>query len=272
MPELPEVETIKRGLIKTIIGKHIKNVRIFEAKSARPSPRVLRLGLVGQKITMIDRSGKYLVFTLGGGKEIIAHLRMTGQLIFLPKQKDIMTDRFARIVIEFADGSRLSFNDLRKFGYLELTDNVRRKKILARVGKDMLAIDFTEFCAALLGRPRARIKAALLDQRYFSGIGNIYADETLHAAGILPERVIGSLSVTEIKKLYLAAKRILARAVRLGGTSYSDYVDAAGKPGRYLKELKVYQRHGKPCRKCRALIKKRRLAGRGTHYCEKCQK
>lgn len=281
MPELPEVETIKRGLLKTIIGKRIVAVRIFEKKSARPSPAILKRGLVGAKFLSITRKGKYLIFLLNSGKEMIAHLRMTGQLVFLPKISLIVgratsdekaSDRFTRIIVEFADGSRLNFNDLRKFGYLELTDGARREKILARVGEDILAIGFVGFRAALLRRPKAQIKAVLLDQRFFSGIGNIYADEILHVAGVLPWRTVGDLSVIEIKKIYLAAKRILARAVKLGGTSYSDYVDAAGKPGRYVKELKVYQRHGKLCPKCRHKIKKIRIAGRGTHYCEKCQK
>ncbi|MBI5742486.1 MAG: bifunctional DNA-formamidopyrimidine glycosylase/DNA-(apurinic or apyrimidinic site) lyase [Candidatus Niyogibacteria bacterium] len=268
MPELPEVETIKRGLTRVVLGRRIAAVDVLELRSVLPSAAFFRRELIGRKIKTIDRRGKYLIFTLDNGRIMIGHLRMTGQLIVA---KNPAPQKFSRVVIEFSGGISLHFNDLRKFGRLELLPKKYSGPLLANVGEDMLTIAPHAFHTALARRPRANIKAALLDQRFFSGIGNIYADEALYAAGILPERAVGDLSLAEMKKLYLVTKRILARAVRLGGTSYSDYVDAAGQPGRYLKELKVYQRHGKPCKKCRALIRKRRLAGRGTHYCEKCQ-
>jgi len=278
MPELPEVETIKRGLERAILGHKITAVLVLEKRSVLPSVLAFRRGLIGDKIARIDRRGKYLIFMLSGGRTLIGHLRMTGQLVFdstgeleLPR---LPTGRqtYARVIIEFASGAKLYFNDIRKFGRLELLPKNNKQALLPRVGIDFLELTLLEFQEAMRRRPRANIKAVLLDQRFFSGVGNIYADEVLYAARIIPSRSVGSLRDGEITALYLATQSILKSSIKHGGTSFSDYVDASGKQGSFVRLLRVYGRYGAPCKKCRTPIKKTRLAGRGTHYCEKCQK
>lgn len=266
------METIRRGLEKTVLHKKIAAVRILSPKSVLPRGAIFCKRLTGQKINGITRKGKYLVANLSGGGSLIAHLRMTGQLIYLPQKFAAEPQRFSRVVLTFEGGSVLHFNDMRKFGRLEVAEARHAVAVLARLGDDALTLRETSFVEAMRGRPNAAVKAALLDQHLFAGVGNIYADEICHAARVLPERAIKTLKEQDLIKMYRAMKSILARSVRCGGTSISDYVDAAGKPGRYAKELKVYQRHGQPCKKCHALIKKSRVAGRGTHYCPNCQK
>lgn len=272
MPELPEVETIRRGLEKAILRKKIAAVRVLAPQSVLPGKAVFIKRLVGQKIGDIERKGKYLVFNLSGGGRLIAHLRMTGQLIYCPRKLAAEPQRFSRAILTFEGGSVLHFNDMRKFGRLEAADSARASVVLARLGDDALTVREASFMEAMWRRPNAAVKAALLDQQLFAGVGNIYADEICHAARVLPERAIKTLTEKDLVKMHRAMKSILARSVRCGGTSISDYVDAAGKEGSYERHLRVYGRDGEACYKCGYEIQKIRVAGRGTHYCGKCQK
>jgi formamidopyrimidine-DNA glycosylase len=272
MPELPEVETIRRGLEKAILHKKIVAVRVLSPKSVLPSKTVFTRGLIGQKVNGIIRKGKYLVLGLSGGGSLIAHLRMTGQLISRPKKLANEPQRFSRVVLTFEGGSVLHFNDMRKFGRLEIASPERVKQVLARLGDDALIVSEAPFIKAMLRRKNAATKAALLDQELCAGVGNIYADEICHAVGILPKRAVKTLSENDLIKIHKAMKKILARSVRFGGTSISDYVDATGKKGTYEKHLQVYGKNGEACHKCGSKIQKNRLAGRGTHFCAKCQK
>ncbi|MBI2627928.1 MAG: bifunctional DNA-formamidopyrimidine glycosylase/DNA-(apurinic or apyrimidinic site) lyase [Candidatus Niyogibacteria bacterium] len=287
MPELPEVETIRRDLCKKIIGKKITVVEIREKKIAKPDSRTLIKTLLGNKFTAIERIGKLLIFHLKRKNFfLLAHLKLTGQLVYCPlatPQKftplnscEANLTRFTRTIIYFNDQSRLYFNDLRKFGWLKIADKTEKEKIIKEsFGPDAISKDFNYpyFKNRLVSRKKSRIKAVLLDQRITAGIGNIYADESLFAAGLKPSRKAGSLKDAEIKKLFAAVKKILKKAIKRRGTSISDYVDGQGQPGNFSEYLKVYQREGKKCLRCKkGIIKKIYDSGRGTRFCDYCQK
>ena len=274
MPELPEVETIKRDLLKKIIGKKIAAVEIYDKKIAKPNARILGETLSGNQFTTIERIGKLLIFRLKQKQKfLLAHLKLTGQLIY---SSSATPQKFTRAIVYFNGQSRLYFNDLRKFGYLKIADKTEKEKIIREnFGPDALSKDFnfSYFKNQLVRRKKSRIKAILLDQKIAAGVGNIYADESLFEAGLKPVRKAGSLKSAEIKRLFLAVKKILKKAVKFRGTSISDYVDAEGRPGYFSEYLKVYQREGKKCSRCKkGIIKKIRENGRGTRFCDYCQK
>lgn len=273
MPELPEVETIRRDLLKKIIGKKITVVEIHDKKIAKPDSRTLRETLSGNQFTAVERIGKLLIFHLKREKFLLAHLKLTGQLVY---GFSAMPQKFNRAIIYFSGKSRLYFNDLRKFGWLKIADKTEKEKIVKEdFGPDAISKDFnfSYFKNQLLRRKKSRIKTILLNQKIAAGVGNIYADESLFEAGLKPVRKIESLKTAEIKKLFAAIKKILKKAVKLRGTSISDYVDGKGRPGYFAEYLKVYRREGKKCLRCKkGMIKKIREAGRGTRFCDYCQK
>ncbi|MEX0649768.1 MAG: bifunctional DNA-formamidopyrimidine glycosylase/DNA-(apurinic or apyrimidinic site) lyase [Candidatus Andersenbacteria bacterium] len=287
MPELPEVETVRLGLMRRIIGKEITRVQVKKAKLIRGvSAPVFVRTLKGSRFGHIDRIGKLLILSLmGKDRYVLVHLKMTGQLIYQKNSTVIagghqwppisggLPNAYSHIIIDFADGGRLFFNDLRQFGYMELASAKRRQEVLDTYGVDPLLgkFTYTAFRDALAKRSRT-LKAVLLDQSVIAGIGNIYADEICFHARIRPNRSVKSLSEKELKALFVATKHIMKRALEHGGTTFKDYRDSDGAKGNFTALLKVYGRGGAPCKRCRQqLIKKIQHAGRGTHFCLRCQ-
>ena len=268
------METIRRDLFKKIIGKKIAAVEIRDKKIAKPDIQTLKKALSGNQFTTIERIGKLLIFHLKRRKKfLLVHLKLTGQLIY---SLSAAPQKFNRATIYFSGQSRLYFNDLRKFGWLKIADKMEKEKIIKEsFGPDAISEDFnfSYFKNQLARRKKGRIKAILLNQKIAAGVGNIYADESLFEARLKPTRKIESLKSVEIKRLFAAVKKILKKAIKFRGTSISDYVDAKGRPGYFAEYLKVYRREGKKCLRCKkGIIKKIHEAGRGTRFCDYCQK
>jgi formamidopyrimidine-DNA glycosylase len=291
MPELPEVETIRRDLEKVILKKRMADILVLDKKVSGKGLLIPEAIFKNNFFSEIKRSGKLLIFRLGkGDRFFLIHLKMTGQLIFAGRKKLIagghennkekiseieksLPNKHTRLVIFFASGEKLFFNDLRKFGYAKIVSKNELEKIEEKYGIEPLAENFTlkSFSEALKGR-KASVKAVLLNQGVVAGIGNIYADEALFEAKIRPGRRTSSLSKAEIKLLFKSINKIIRIAIRERGTTFSNYVDANGQKGGFSKLLKVYGREGEKCYRCRGIIKKTKVAGRGTRICEKCQK
>jgi len=270
MPELPEVETIVRGLREPLMGRQFTGVRVgWENLVARPSVEEFERSLVGQRILGVKRRGKYLIFTLSSGGSLIAHLRMTGRLLI--KNPDDELDKHDHLIFELDDGRELRFNNVRKLGRVYLVDD--EDEIVGRLGPEPLDDDFTpaDF-AALLSARRGMIKPLLLNQQFMAGIGNIYADEALFVARIHPERKADTLTAGEVERLYRAIRQVLAQGIQNRGTTFSDYLDAEGREGRNQEHLRVFRRTGQPCPRCGTPIERTVVGGRGTYFCPKCQK
>ena len=289
MPELPEVETIACG-----VDERLRGDRIVEAwfgshrEPFKTPPGHQAMGLEGRAILAVHRTGKHIVCELGpaGGimqphpgaglgevednpsAQWIVHLGMTGRLLVTTPDAPLAAHTHARLSL--ASGRELRFVDPRRFGRLEFRD-LSRDPVFSAAGADPLTVTAAEFAA--LFRPRKLpIKAALLNQKLLSGVGNIYADESLFRAGIRPRRLSGRLTKAELEGVRLALREVLEHAIRLGGSSVSDYVDADGVRGFFQLEHCVYLRTGLPCRRCQTPIRRILLAGRGTHYCPQCQR
>lgn len=285
MPELPEVETIKNDLREKILDKKIIGFSI-EKKSARNRVKDFSQKLVGNRFTDIDRIGKLLIFKIGKKDDfLLIHLKMTGQLIYVHEEEIVagghslgkaleLPNKYTRAVLEFAGQSKLFFNDLRRFGYLEIVDKNRLEKVKSRFGIEPLKPNFrfTDFKKVFQDK-KAPVKAVLMDQSKIAGIGNIYADEILFESRIMPNRPAGSLGENELKKVFKACEDILKKAIKCRGTTFSDYCDTEGKKGNFTRFLKVYGRkEGEKCLNCPGIIKKMKIGGRSTKYCESCQK
>jgi len=272
MPELPEVETIKRDLEKVILQKRIISVQILDRRVIRDiPPENFSKALAGQQIDSILRRGKALVFTLlPSRKMLVVQLMMTGQLVASSKAG---ASRDKRIVFLLSNHKYLLYNDQRKFGQLRIVRDLKEIKYFRILGPEPLAAEFTkEYLTAALGKTGRPIKNVLLDHTVVAGIGNIYASEILFAAGISPQRPANRLNLSEVKRLHAAIPAILKQAIRFRGTSMRNYRDASGKKGNFLARLQVYGRDGNPCRKCRAQIQRKVMAGRSTFFCPGCQK
>jgi formamidopyrimidine-DNA glycosylase len=272
MPELPEVETIRRDLLPVLRGRAFTHVWVspdaLRLVQAPPLADFARL-LPGRRIEDISRRGKFLVFHLSGGLYLVVHLRMTGALLHRPSSAP--PDRYVRAVLSLDDGSELRFSDLRKFGALWLV--LDPSTVLGRLGPEPLERGLTPSrLRELTARRRAPIKSLLLDQRALAGLGNIYADEALFAAGLHPQRPAGSLSDSEVKRLHKAIRRVLTEALEDRGASFSDYVDASGREGRHQFRVQVFRRTGQPCYVCGREIARVKVAGRSTHFCPRCQR
>lgn len=267
MPELPEVETIKNQLIQKIKGKTIKRIKIidYHQKIQGDTKNLLA------KITGIQRRAKLLLFNLSNHYSFIIHLKLTGQLVYQDKPREI--PKFAKVVFTFRDNSCLFFNDFRKFGFIKIMKTSEVENYLKKqgFGPEPLEITYSRFKHLLEKKPRSKIKPVLMDQTFLAGLGNIYAQEACFLAGILPTRTLASLTEPEIKKLYQAIQNVLKSSIQHQGTSFdTTYVTAEGKPGHFDSYLKVY--HQPNCPKCRSKLKISKLASRSTYYCEKCQK
>ncbi|MEK7161045.1 MAG: DNA-formamidopyrimidine glycosylase, partial [Patescibacteria group bacterium] len=264
MPELPEVETIKNQLNRLVAGKKISGLKVFLPKIIKGPKSQLVKAVLGAKITRLARRAKILIFELNNGFSILAHLKMTGQLIYQAAQPEtLIKNKHTRAIFLFSDKTCLLFNDLRQFGYLRLLKSAALKDFFAKekFGPEILTKEFTlkKFRAILAKRPRIKIKQFLLDQRNLAGVGNIYADEVLFFAGVRPERRVADLGHKASAKLFSGLKKILTQAIKLRGTSARDYLDALGQTGNFASKLKVYGQEGKNCVKCKIKSKITRL-------------
>jgi len=266
MPELPEVETIKRELEKAVLGKKITEVCVHNPKVIRePSVEKFKKEITGAIIKNILRKAKVLILELSNRKSLVIHLKMTGQLIYPGGGKN------SRVNFKFSDGSSMDFNDQRLFAELRLMDDWRNLKFIQGLGPEPFDITEAQF-REMLSKKKTKIKPLLMDQTFISGIGNLYAVEALFRSRINPERPASSLSDKEKGILFKETKDTLAEAIKYKGSSVDQYVQLSGQPGDYVKRHKVYGRAGKPCFVCRGPIKRIALGGRGTYFCPKCQK
>jgi len=288
MPELPEVETIRRGLENRVVGATIASIDVRAPKIFEGKPE----DVIGHEITGVERHGKLLVFLLTGGNVLTVHLKMTGQLIWQPaadsQAEPVMgghpeesylhnlPHKHTHVVLKLSDGSTIFFNDLRKFGRMSVVpaSNFNDLAFVQKLGPEPLEADFTRkyLQEQLQKRPRTVVKSFLLDQANIAGLGNIYADESLFRAAILPNRLSGSLTTGESNNLFDAIQETLELALMYGGSSEKDYVNAIGDKGTYLKIANVYHRTGKDCNRCNAgVIERIKIGGRSTHFCPICQ-
>jgi formamidopyrimidine-DNA glycosylase len=272
VPELPEVETIRRGLEPFVVGRRIERAAIHDARLTRPfDPAEVARQLQGERIAGLERRGKYLAVRFESGRVLLIHLRMTGN--FRVSGRDPPDGPHDRAVLRLDNGSDVIYRDVRRFGTWLLVEPDELEPYLAeRVGEEPLDDVFrTATLAARLAGRRAPIKAALLDQRTVAGMGNIYADEALWRARIHPLRPAGELERDELRRLHRALRDALRTGIARQGATLSNYVTPDGERGRMQEEFKVYGREGEPCPRCGTPIEKIRGAGRGTHYCPNCQ-
>ncbi len=270
MPELPEVETVRRRLAPILEGRRLKRVEIDDPRVTRPfDPRDVARELTGERIALADRRGKYLVIRFVSGRALLIHLRMTGALL-----SGADGGAHERAVLTLDDGSSIAYRDVRRFGtWLLLEPDEIEPYLETRVGPEPLASSYRsrDLAAGLAGR-RVPLKAALLDQRTVAGVGNIYADEALWRSRLHPLRVASSLEPDEIKALYRSVREALRLGLARQGSTLRDYRLPNGESGGMQHEFKVYGRGGEPCERCGTPIDKIRVAGRGTWYCPSCQR
>jgi len=287
VPELPEVETVKAGLAKLLPGRVIADVWHDWPKSFPNAPADVARFLIGARIDEVKRRAKVLIINLSTDYSLVIHLKMTGQLVFVGEERfgaghpndSLVAElpaKSTRVVIDFKDGSKLFFNDQRKFGWMRLLPTLEVPEIdfLKTVGPEPLEDDFTidKFIDRLKQRKNSGIKAVLLDQTVLAGVGNIYADESLWMAKIHPETRVVDIPRTKLVALHNDLRTILRLSIEKGGSTDRNYVDAEGKKGSYLSFANVFRRQGQPCPRCGTIIEKIRVAGRGTHICPREQK
>jgi formamidopyrimidine-DNA glycosylase len=276
MPELPEVETVVRGLRAALPGRRILEVRLGKTDFIE-DPAALEEQLPGKQIRAVRRYGKFLLLELESASAgepvrelaLLIHLGMTGQLVTCPPSARVAPHTHVFFALD--DGKELRYTDIRRFGRMQLLADGAREEALGSLGLEPLEMTKEQFAAAMHAR-RARIKALLLDQHVLRGIGNIYADESLWRARIHPMRTGAMLKRDELHRLYRAVRDVLTEAIRLRGSSVSDYVDSEGRRGEFQLRHRVYQREGKKCFRCGATIRRAIVAGRSSHFCPKCQR
>ncbi|MHB8641332.1 MAG: bifunctional DNA-formamidopyrimidine glycosylase/DNA-(apurinic or apyrimidinic site) lyase [Gaiellaceae bacterium] len=275
MPELPEVETVRRRLEPVLVGRRFEHVEINDQRLTRPDdPTEVAAELTGERVAAVERRGKYLLVRFDSGRVLLIHLRMTGNVLHLPEGADAVDDDpHRRAVVNLDDGSDVAFRDVRRFGTWLLIEPGELDAYLAlRLGGEPLERAFTtKLLTARLAERRAPIKAALLDQRTIAGLGNIYVDEALWRARIHPLTPAGDLDPGQLKALRAAIRKALAAGIARQGATLRDYRQPDGSSGRMQHEFKVYGRGGEPCERCGTPIAKTRVAGRGTWYCPSCQ-
>jgi formamidopyrimidine-DNA glycosylase len=273
MPELPEVETIRRQLAPKVAGCRITAAEIALPRLIKyPDVPRFKREIAGKCIEGLERRGKYLLFRLTGDMTLIVHLRMTGRLFY--RSAEVVRDAHTHIVFSLENGFEIRYADLRTLGTIYLVANTELANIkgLHEMGPEPLSESFSISYFQLLLNRKTKIKGLLLDQRLIGGLGNIYVDESLALAGIHPERTANSLSQTETLRLYHAINTVIQEGIEHGGTSFRDYVDEEGKAGSHQHHLRVYGRKQEPCDTCGTAIERREVAGRGSYFCPKCQK
>jgi formamidopyrimidine-DNA glycosylase len=278
--ELPEVEVMRRDLEKDVVGRRVKTA---EVKTSRNAMRVIRrhgkrkeftARLEGRKLSKVERRGKYLLVHLDSGDVLVTHFGMSGQ--FQRGNGRVAIEPHTHVILTFQQGGDLRFIDPRTFGEMFVTsaDEIGKVKELQHIAIDPLDQVFTwPTFQYLLAERAAKMKQLLMDQKFISGLGNIYSDEVLFAAGLRYDRVSDTLSSQEVRRLYRAIQETIQEAIKLRGTTLDDeaYVDLFGKPGEYQGELKVYGREGEPCRRCRSPIQTVRVSQRTSYFCPQCQ-
>ena len=267
MPELPEVETVKRTLAPHLLGRTIESVVFHWPRTCVGDPDETSAQLAGQRIDMVDRYGKYLLFHLskhGRGSFLCIHLRMTGNLLLnTPPGPHTRAEMF------LSGGSAVVFHDIRKFGKWQWSQDFPER--LTRLGPEPLEIDAESFVKRLAGRS-TRLKALLLNQEFLRGLGNIYADEALFRARLHPERSASSVSPRKARDLHKAIRDVLQESISAGGTSINNYVDGQGSRGYFQLQTQVYGKTGQPCASCDASLRRIIVAQRSTHFCPRCQR
>jgi formamidopyrimidine-DNA glycosylase len=286
MPELPEVETVRRGLADLLLGRRVVAVDFDWPKGFPNAPEDTKAFLIGATVTAIRRRAKVLLIDLSTDYTLVIHLKMTGQLVFRGESSfgaghpndslvGALPDKSTRVTITFRDGSQLFFNDQRKFGWIRLLPTVEVPHIdfMKKVGPEPLEAEFTasQLIERLQCRKNTSIKAALLDQTVVAGIGNIYADEALWGAKIHPATLVKNVPKPKLNVLFTELQFVLNLSIEKGGSTDRNYVNAEGKRGSYIDFARVFRQEGKPCPRCGVTISKSRVAGRGTHTCPKCQ-
>lgn len=287
MPELPEVETVRRGLHELIIGRKVKEVDHDWPKSFPNAPADVKQFLIGAAIVDVRRRAKVLLIDLSTEYTLVIHLKMTGQLVFRatnvafgaghPNDSLVgeLPDRSTRVTFTFTDDSHLYFNDQRKFGWVRMIPTIEVPNIdfMQKVGPEPLDAEFTaeQFAGRFTRRANSPIKAALLDQTVVAGVGNIYADESLWGAKIHPQTLVKNVTKKQFETLFKELQYVLNLSIEKGGSTDRNYVNAEGKKGSYIDFARAFRQEGKPCPRCGTPIIKMRAAGRGTHICPHCQ-
>ncbi len=302
MPELPEVEIVKLGLEDLIVGKEFKSAQTDNAKSFPNDKASVDQFLIGTKVVLIRRRAKVLLIDLSTRYTLMIHLKMTGQLVFVPSARKQsrklnvksrkeerfgaghpndslvgkLPDKSTHVTFEFSDGSKLYFNDQRKFGWIKLlpTDLVPEDPFMKKVGPEPLGgkLSNTIFVQRIRRHNGTTVKAAILDQSTLAGVGNIYADESLWAARINPSERVKNISDKRLGELRVEIIKVMKLAIEKGGSTSRNYVNVEGKKGSYLDFAKVFNRENLPCLRCGNTIVKSRVTGRGTHSCPSCQR
>ncbi|MCJ7439798.1 MAG: bifunctional DNA-formamidopyrimidine glycosylase/DNA-(apurinic or apyrimidinic site) lyase [Acidimicrobiia bacterium] len=277
MPELPEVEVLRRDLERDVVGRRVKTVEVDGMRSVRRHHNRKQFinHLEGKKITSVERRGKYLLLGLEGDDVLVIHLGMSGQLLRTKTSREAR-QKHLHVVITFQKGGQLRFVDPRTFGEMFVTeaDSLSKVRELSHLGIDPLehAVSWEQFWG-LISQKHVKLKPLLMDQKFMAGIGNIYSDEILWGAGLRWDRMSDSLSAQEVRRLYRSMVEVLQDAVKYRGSSLADgqYVDLFGKPGEYQHHHKVYAREGETCRRCRQVLVRERVGGRSTFSCPACQ-
>jgi formamidopyrimidine-DNA glycosylase len=287
VPELPEVETVKRGLERLIVNKKVARVTHDTDKSFPNDQNSVSKFLIDARILAIRRRAKVLLIDLSTDYSLMIHLKMTGQLVFVGAERfgaghpndsliDVLPNKSTRVIFEFYDGTHLYFNDQRKFGWVKLlpTSEIKQTSFIKKLGPEPLLDDFTTHILyeRLQRRSNTAIKAAILDQSVIAGVGNIYADEALWGACIHPSTLVKNLTKKHIQRLYKEIRYVLNLSIEKGGSTDKNYVNAEGKKGSYIDFARVFRREGQLCPRCQSEIMKIKVAARGTHICQKCQK
>lgn len=288
MPELPEVETVRLQLLSKIRNKQVKKVKVFNEKTVRGNVAFSRK-IKDKTFSNIDRIGKLMIFSFKNESDLflLAHLKMTGQFFYLDKKKKVsggghsmteldqkdLPNKHTRVAFYFTDDSALFFNDMRKFGYIELADTKTVTKAKKRFGPEPIKNDFDKVTfAANLKKKNRSIKSVLLDQTFIAGLGNIYVDEVLFKTKVSPERKANEVTKQEAYAIAKTSGDVMNKAISVGGTTFQHFKDTGGKNGNYTDYLKVFGKHKTACPRCKTMIQKIRVAGRGTHFCPTCQK
>jgi formamidopyrimidine-DNA glycosylase len=285
MPELPEVETVRRGLAPFLEGRRIKRAQTKRADLRFPFPKRFAKRLEGRRVTALTRRAKYMLAELDDGNVWVTHLGMTGRWTVIGQEKqpgdfyysEPPDPAHTHVVLETDKGARLEYNDPRRFGYMDLIarDAFEAHPWFKGLGPEPLGNEFSApYLAEALAGKKANIKAALLDQRIVAGLGNIYVVEALHRASVAPARAAGGLSKARLERLTPAIRRVLEEAIAAGGSTLSDYANVDGKQGAFQQRFRVYDREGERCvtPKCQGTIKRAVHAGRSTFWCPRCQR
>ena len=275
MPELPEVETVRKGLERLVVGKTIDAVTVLWPRIIElPEVPLFQAFLSGQEIIGVQRRGKFLILKLTDF-DLVSHLRMEGKYEYFPSAQTAIQDKHTHVIFQMQDGSQLQYRDVRKFGRMALVPKNQSSKYkgIQQLGPEPLSHDFDKiaFQEALKKKTMA-IKPLLLNQKIVVGLGNIYVDESLWLASIHPERLASSLTERETSLLYECIIAVLGQAVEAGGTTIRTYANALGEAGTFQVSLQVYGQTGQPCARCQTPIQKIKVAQRGTHFCPTCQK